>query len=136
MITISTKIQAPLEKVWRQWTDPEHIEKWNHANDDWHTTKAENDLRVGGRFNSRMEAKDASMGFDFGGTYTEVKALKLIVFKLDDGREVEVNFSETGHYTQVIEKFEPEDSNSTERQKSGWKAILDSFKKYVENSPN
>ena len=122
-----------MEKVWEFWSTPEHIKKWNQANDDWHTTKAENDLKVGGKFSSRMESKDGSKGFDFGGTYDEVKILGLISYSLEDGRKVEITFSSEGNTTKVTETFEPENTNPVEMQKSGWQAILDSFKKYAES---
>ena len=90
IVTISANIQAPVMKVWQCWTEPEHITKWNNASGDWHTPRAENDLRVGGKFLSRMEAKDGSMGFDFNGTYTAVEEQELIAYTLEDGRKVEI----------------------------------------------
>lgn len=131
-ITVEATVEAPIEKVWDFWILPEHITKWNNPSDDWHTPRAENDLRAGGRFVSRMEAKDGSSGFDFGGTYDEVKKHERIAYTLDDGRKVEVRFSEDGNTTLVTETFEPEDINSREMQQSGWQAILDNFKKYTE----
>lgn len=131
-ISISATINAPRPEVWKYWTGPEHILKWNHASDDWHTTHAENDVKVGGVQMARMEAKDGSMGFDFKGTYQEVVMNELLVFMLDDGRRVEVNFKDQGHATIVTEKFETEDTHSIELQEKGWQAILDNFKKYVE----
>src|SRR5947207_8159342 len=95
-ITIESTIKAPVEKVWKLWTSPEHITKWNNASDDWHTPRAENDLRVGGKFLSRMEAKDGSFGFDFGGEYDEVKTNKRITYTMGDGRKVEVTFTAIG----------------------------------------
>src|SRR5436190_3305443 len=96
-ITIETTVKAPVEKVWSFWTKPEHITKWNNASDDWHTPFAENDLRVGGRFLSRMEAKDGSFGFDFTGVYTEVKTNQLISYTIGDGRKVKVTFDIDGN---------------------------------------
>lgn len=134
-VTIETIISAPVEKVWKCWTTPEDIIKWNNASDDWHTPSAENDLRPGGKFTSRMEAKDGSMGFDFGGTYDEVIPHKNISYTLDDNRKVTVNFSSAGNTTHVVETFEMESENSEEMQRSGWQSILVNFKKYVEDSP-
>ncbi len=133
LITVETNVEAPITKVWELWTTPEHIKNWNKANDDWHTPKAENDLRAGGKFVSRMEAKDGSMGFDFGGTYDEVKAKQLIGYTLDDGRKVEITFSSEGNQTRITENFEPENTNPIEMQEEGWQAILDNFKKYAES---
>lgn len=133
-ITVKATIEAPIEKVWEFWAVPEHITKWNQASDDWHTPRAENDLREGGTFVSRMEAKDGSAGFDFGGTYDEVKKHELIAYTMSDGRQVEIRFSEDGNATRVTETFDPEEANSREMQQSGWQAILDNFKKYAETN--
>jgi uncharacterized protein YndB with AHSA1/START domain len=132
LITVETNIQAPVEKVWNCWTDPKHIILWNNASDDWHTTKAENDLREGGRFFSRMEAKDGSLGFDFMGKYNMVRQNVLIVYTMDDGREVRVSFVSSGNVTTVKETFEAEQENSIEMQRAGWQSILTNFKNYVE----
>ena len=132
-ITVTATINAPVEKVWSLWTDPRHIVHWNNAQDDWHTTNAENDLRVGGKFLSRMEARDGSTGFDFEGEYTRVILLKQIVYTLGDGRIVQVSFTENGKETLVAETFEAEQTYTPELQKQGWQAILNNFKKYVEN---
>src|ERR1043165_194880 len=102
VITVQSEIKAPVEKVWKYWTGPEHIKKWNSASDDWHTPRAENDLRVGGKFSARMEAKDGSMGFDFGGVYDDVKANELIEYTLGDGRKVTVQFTSDGKETKVV----------------------------------
>ncbi len=131
-ITVENIIQAPVTKIWEYWTKPEHIVKWNNASDDWHTPWAENDLRAGGRFVSRMEAKDGSFGFDFGGVYDAVTENEYIENTLDDGRKVKIIFTTQGNYTRVEESFEPENINSLELQKGGWQAILDNFKKYTE----
>lgn len=133
LITIQTVINAPIEKVWELWTTPEHIMKWNAASDDWHTPRAENDLRVGGTFTSRMEAKDGSVGFDFGGTYSEVEQQALIAYTMGDGRNVKVTFEQHNNGgTTVTETFDPEGTNPPEMQRAGWQSILDNFKKYVE----
>lgn len=131
-ITIEATVAAPVTKVWKYWSTPDDIKKWNAASDDWHTTKAENDLRVGGTFSSRMEAKDGSMGFDFGGIYDDVKENKYIAYTMGDGRKVQVNFSEDRGKTKIVETFEAENTNSIEMQKGGWQAILDNFKNYTE----
>lgn len=132
-ITIETTINAPIEKVWACWTKPEHITKWNNASDDWHSPQAENDLRVGGKFITRMEAKDGSAGFDFGGTYDEVKEYELIAYTMDDNRKVKITFSQhNDEEVKVVETFDPESENSMEMQRDGWQAILNNFKKYVE----
>ena len=133
-ITVSTVINAPVEKVWELWTEPQHIIKWNNASDDWHTPTAENDLRVGGEFLSRMESKDGKSGFDFTGKYDTVDKYNLIVYTLEDGRKVKVSFLSKGNETTVTEIFEAEEVNSIELQRSGWQAIFDNFKKYVEAS--
>ena len=133
-ITVEAAIVAPIEKVWKYWTEPQHITQWNNASEDWHTPRAENDLKEGGRFMSKMEAKDGSFGFDFGGTYTLVETNKQIEYTLDDDRKVSIHFISKGNATTVVETFEAENMNSIELQKSGWQAILDNFKKYVEES--
>jgi len=132
-ITVEATVNAPLEKVWKLWTTPEHIMKWNNASDDWHTPKAENDLRVGGKFLSRMEAKDGSFGFDFWGIYDEVKTNELISNTLGDGRKMKVVFTPQGNTTIVTETFEAEGENPVELQQQGWQAILNNFKTYAES---
>jgi uncharacterized protein YndB with AHSA1/START domain len=131
-VTVEAIVQAPVEKVWTYWTEPEHIKKWNSPSEDWHTPNAENDLRVGGKFLSRMEAKDGSFGFDFGGVYDEVKPNEVIAYTLGDDRKVNITFVSQGNETKVIESFDAESTNSIEMQKAGWQAILDNFKKYAE----
>lgn len=133
LITIETTINAPVEKVWKAWTTPADIVQWNAASDDWHTTKSENDLRTGGKFSSRMEAKDGSMGFDFWGIYDEVKPNELIASTMGDGRKLTVNFISKGDQTEVKEAFEAENENSIEMQKNGWQSILNNFKKHTES---
>ncbi len=134
-ITVQTVVNAPVEKVWEFWTNPEHITKWNNASDDWHTPWAENDLRVSGKFTCRMEAKDGSSGFDFSGVYDEVKENEVIAYTMDDDRKVKVTFTKNNdNETEIVETFEAEGTNPIEMQRSGWQAILDNFKKYVEAS--
>lgn len=132
-ITIKTAVNASLDTVWRYWTQPQHIKKWNTASQDWHTTKARNDLKKGGTFSSRMEAKDGSMGFDFRGTYDKVIPNAQIQYTLDDGRKVDITFVKAYKGITITETFEPESQNSTNIQKQGWQAILDNFKNYVES---
>jgi len=132
-ITVVTTVNAPVEKVWESWTEPRHITRWNNASDDWHTQKAENDLRVGGKFLSRMEAKDGSAGFDFTGAYIRIEPHKQIEYMLEDGRKVLVSFLSKENKTTVTEIFEAEQTNTHEMQKAGWQAILGNFKKYTES---
>ena len=133
-ITVQSIIKAPIEKVWKFWTGPEHITKWNNASDDWHTPRAENDLRVGGKFVSRMEARDGSFGFDFGGVYDEVTLNEKITYTMDDSRRVTIHFTSNGNETKVVETFDAENTHSVEMQRGGWQAILDNFKKYAESN--
>jgi uncharacterized protein YndB with AHSA1/START domain len=134
VITIESTINAPVEKVWEYWSKPEHIVKWAHPSDDWHTTRAENDLRVGGSFTSRMEAKDGSFGFDFGGVYDVVRKNEYMEYTLGDNRKVKITFSANGNTTKIVESFEAENTNPVEMQRGGWQAILDNFKKYTETN--
>ena len=131
-ITIQTTVNAPVEKVWKYWNQPEHITKWAFASDDWHAPKAENDLRVDGSFSTTMAAKDGSFSFDFGGVYTKVENHKIIEYTIGDGRKVKVEFVAEGNQTKVVETFELESQNPEEMQRGGWQAILDNFKKYTE----
>jgi len=134
-VTVETLVNAPLEKVWACWTKPEHITKWCFASDDWEAPSATNDLRTGGRFTTRMSAKDGSSGFNFGGTYTDVKDLQLIEYNIDgDGRHVKIQFEKLPDGVKVTETFEIENVNSAELQRSGWQSILDNFKKYTESN--
>ena len=132
VITVENTVNAPVKKVWEYWARPEHITKWSNASDDWHTPRAENDLRTGGKFVSRMEAKDGSMGFDFGGTYDEVRDNEYIEYTMGDNRKVKVTFTSNGSSTKIVESFEAEDTHPIEMQRGGWQAILDNFKKYTE----
>ncbi|MEO7311764.1 MAG: SRPBCC family protein [Chitinophagaceae bacterium] len=134
VITVATTVNAPVAKVWDYWTKPEHIMKWNSASDDWHTPKAANDLRPGGSFSARMEAKDGSFGFDFGGIYDVVTEHEYITYTLGDTRRVEITFSTEGDATEVVESFEAEGSNPIEMQQFGWQSIMDNFKKYTETN--
>ncbi|NOU90314.1 polyketide cyclase [Paenibacillus sp. LMG 31460] len=133
-VTVQAVIQAPVEKVWRYWTEPDHITKWNQASEDWHAPRAENDLRVGGKFLTRMEAKDGSMGFDFGGVYDVVNRHEAIGYTMEDGRRVDIAFVDQGNETRVIETFDAESSNPVEFQQAGWQAIMDNFKAYTEQN--
>lgn len=135
-ITVEAIVNAPGEKVWNHWTIPAHILKWNAASDDWQTTYSENDVRPGGKFVTRMEARDGSMGFDFGGEYSNVEPQKKIECVLGDGRYMEVNFTANGSETKVTEIFEAENENPVELQRGGWQAILNNFKKHVEGYTN
>jgi uncharacterized protein YndB with AHSA1/START domain len=135
-IIIQALVNAPVEKVWQYYTDPAHIMQWNNASPDWHTPRAENDLRVGGRFLSRMEAKDGSAGFDFTGTYTEVVPNEKIAYTMDgeDKRKVVTTFAPVENDTHVTVMFDPENENPLELQRGGWQSILNSFKKHVEEN--
>ena len=133
MITVEATVKSPVEKVWNFWTAPEHITQWNNASDDWHTPSAKNDLRVGGKFIARMEAKDGSMGFDFEGVYDEVITNEVIAYHLEDARKVKITFTPVGKETKVVETFDPESTNSIELQRGGWQSILNNFKKYAES---
>lgn len=131
-ITVQQTINAPVEKVWEYWTAPEHITQWNAASDDWYTPRAESELRNGGKFTYRMEARDGSVGFDFFGTYDVVTPHQSLEYTIGDGRKATVRFSAEGGKTKLEEIFEPETENAVELQQQGWQAILDNFKTYVE----
>lgn len=130
-ITVETTIDAPIQAVWRAYTTPEDIKAWNAASDDWHTTAATVDLREGGAFSSRMEAKDGSMGFDFAGTYTKIVPGKLIEYSFGD-RSAKVEFVEGDKGVRVRVSFDPENVYPAEQQRQGWQAILDSFARHVQ----
>ncbi len=132
LITVETTVDAPVAHVWACWTEPEHITKWNAASDDWHSPASTVDLREGGRFTTRMEAKDGSMGFDFSGVYTKVVPSSLLEYAMDDQRTVSVAFAEQDGKTRVTETFVAETENSVEMQRAGWQSILDNFSKYAE----
>jgi uncharacterized protein YndB with AHSA1/START domain len=129
-ITVHTTISAPIETVWRAYTTPEAIKQWNAASEDWHTTAASVDLREGGAFSSRMEAKDGSFGFDFAGTYTQIVPHKLIAYTMGN-RDAQVNFEQGADGVTVSVTFDTESSHSEEQQRQGWQAILDNFAKHV-----
>ena len=131
-IKIARAVNASLDKVWDAWNNPADIMQWNAASDDWHTTASAVDLRVGGRFCSRMEAKDGSAGFDLCGTYTRLAQKNLIAYSLDDGRTVEIEFSPLANGVRVTETFEAETQNDPELQREGWQSILDNFARHVE----
>lgn len=131
-ITIETTISAKIDKIWEYWTRPEHITKWNFASDDWHCPNTENDLRVGGKLRSRMEAKDGSFGFDFEAIYDEVIKYEKITYTIADSRQATTNFEKHGSKTKVFTTFDAETENPVEMQRTGWQAILNNFKKYVE----
>ena len=134
MITVQSTINASIETIWELWTAPEHVMKWNNASEDWHTPSAENDLKVGGKFKYTMASTDGTMRFDFEGIYTNVVNPSLIEYKLADDRKVKITFESQKNGVLLIEKFDPETENSEALQQQGWQAILDNFKKYVENS--
>jgi uncharacterized protein YndB with AHSA1/START domain len=131
-ITVKSNIKADIEKTWKHWTATEHIVNWNTPSPDWHTTHAENDLKAGGKFLSRMEAKDGSFGFDFSGTYNEVIPNQRITYTLDDGRKAEIDFSDERGNTLMEIVFDAESENPVDMQRDGWQAILNSFASYVE----
>jgi uncharacterized protein YndB with AHSA1/START domain len=131
-IRIRADISGNRKKVWDYYTKPSHIINWNYASDDWCCPTAENELYPGGRYKVRMEARDGSFGFDFEATYTELKKGEYLVYQLDDGRIVEVEFNDLENMTEVNITFDPENQNPFEVQRDGWQAILNNFKKYVE----
>ncbi len=133
IITVEVVVAVPRAKAWKAWTTPEDILQWNHASDDWHSTHAENDLKAGGSFLYRMEAKDGSFGFDFYGTYDNIITEQLIEITLGDERKVQVHFREDGSNTKITETFEAESENPLELQQFGWQAILNNFKKVAES---
>lgn len=132
-ITVETTVAAPIEQLWRAYTSPDDIKRWNAASDDWHTTAATVDLREGGTFSSRMEAKDGSMGFDFAGTYTKIVAPRLIEYAFGD-RTASVEFTDAEAGVNVRVTFDAEATHSIEQQRGGWQAILNNFARYVEKS--
>lgn len=133
-ININAFVNAPIEKVWNCWTKPEHITKWNFATDSWQCPKAENDLRVGGKYFARMEAKDGSFGFDFEAIYDVVNAKQELTYTMPDGRRVTTIFDGDGSKTSVSTVFDAETKNPVEMQQQGWQAILNNFKQYVESN--
>jgi uncharacterized protein YndB with AHSA1/START domain len=134
-ITVETLISAPIAKVWLAYTSPEDIQQWNAASDDWHTTAASVDLREGGRFSSRMEAKDGSFGFDFAGTYTKIIPHQRIEYAFGE-RNAVIEFIAGEQGITVRVSFEAETTHSTEQQREGWQAILNNFAKHVHAKNN
>jgi uncharacterized protein YndB with AHSA1/START domain len=133
-ITVQTTVAAPIEQVWKAYTNPEDIMQWNAASDDWHTTRATVDLRVGGAFSSRMEAKDGSHGFDFAGIYTNIVEHKLIEYSFGD-RTAQVEFAPDAKGGATVRvTFDSEPTHSIDQQRSGWQAILDNFARHVQAS--
>lgn len=133
-IAIETAVDAPIERVWAAWVTPADIENWNFANEEWCCPKATIDFVVGGKFTYRMEAKDASMGFDFEGTFTSINPLIEIEYALADDRRVKIRFSQSASGVRVVETFDAEDEHSAELQRQGWQCILENFKRHVEQS--
>jgi uncharacterized protein YndB with AHSA1/START domain len=131
-ITITTSVHASLTTVWERWTQTKHVIQWNAASDDWFCPRAENDLRTGGQFTYRMEARDGSAGFDFGGTYRDVTPNQHIAYAMEDGRTVDVTFEASGDQVTITETFDAESENPLEMQRAGWQSILDRFKAYAE----
>jgi uncharacterized protein YndB with AHSA1/START domain len=132
-ITVKVDVNAPIQVVWDTWTSPDTIRVWNHASDDWDCPAALNDLKVSGAFSYTMAAVDGSASFDFGGTYTEVNALKSISYLMADGRRASIAFEQLENCVRVTETFDPESENTHELQRDGWQAILDNFKKCAES---
>lgn len=132
-IVVEVWINESVEKVWDCWTNPKHITGWNFASDDWYCPKAENNLKVGGKFSYRMESKNGEIGFDFEGVFSGISKKKEIQYLLGDSRKVAVTFEPVGEQTRVVESFEAENENSRELQQAGWQAILNNFKKYTES---
>lgn len=133
-ITIQTSVKAPIEKVWKYWSEPDHITRWATASEDWHAPYADNDLRKDGKFKTTMAAKDGSFSFDFEGIYTNVKQHKEIEYVMSDGRKAKIAFTADGNETKITETFDPEAENPVDMQRDGWQAILNNFKKYTESN--
>lgn len=133
MITVTTQINKTIDKVWEYFTKPEHIVNWYFAADTWHCPEARNDLSIGGSFCYKMSAKDGSFSFDFEGIYSVIEEKSKIGYELADGRKIIILFEEIENNVVITESFDPENENSLELQQNGWQAILDNFKKYVEN---
>ncbi|WP_316784964.1 SRPBCC family protein [Pedobacter frigiditerrae] len=133
-VTVEATVNAPVEKVWKAWNTPSDIIKWNTPDPSWHTPSSENDLRVGGKFKNRMEAKDGSFGFDFEGVYDSVILNQEITYTMGDGRQATTLFTEEGGKTHLATTFDTETQNDPEFQKQGWQFILNNFVKYVEST--
>jgi uncharacterized protein YndB with AHSA1/START domain len=134
VITIEATVKAPIEKVWKYWSEPQHITQWAFATEEWHAPAAENDLRTGGKFSTTMAAKDGSFSFEFAGEYDKVETHKTINYTIGDGRKVQTSFQSSGNETKVVQSFEAEDQNSIDMQRGGWQAILNNFKRHVEDN--
>ena len=132
-VTVTAHVNVPVEKAWSIWTHPYHIINWNHASDDWHTTRASNDIRAGGKFSAYMAAKDGSFGFEFGGEYSIVEPHQKISYAMEDGRMVDVLFESRDDGTFITETFDAEGTNPVDLQRQGWQAILNNYAKYAEN---
>lgn len=133
-ITIQAVVAADRQKVWNCYTQPEHITKWNFATDTWHCPAASNDMRVGGKYLARMEAKDGSFAFDFEAVYNEIVDGEKFTYTMPDNREIQVSFEKMDDKTRVTVTFDPENENPVELQRSGWQSILDNFRKYAEEN--
>ena len=133
-ITIQAVVAADRQKVWDRYTQPEHITKWNFATDTWHCPAASNDMRVGGKYLARMEAKDGSFAFDFEAVYNEIVDGEKFTYTMPDNREIQVSFEQTDDKTRVTVTFDPENENPVDLQRSGWQSILDNFRKYAEGN--
>lgn len=134
VITVQNTVNAPVQKVWDYWNNPDHVTQWCNASDEWHAPWAKADMRVGGTFTTKMEAKDGSMGFEFVGVYDVITPNEYIEYTIADGRKVTITFTANGDTTKIVESFEAESMNPIEMQKGGWQAILDNFKKYTESN--
>ena len=134
IITVKSTINADKKKVWNYYTNPKHITKWNFADPSWHCPKAENDMKIGGKYSARMEARDGSFGFDFEATYNDIVPGKSFNYTMPDGREVDVDFVPKEEKTDLKIAFEAESQNPVEMQKAGWQSILNNFKNYVESN--
>lgn len=132
-ITVETLVNAPVEKAWKAFSEPEHIRQWAFASDDWHAPYAENDLRKDGKFKTTMAAKDGSFSFDFEGVYTSVVPNKSFEYVIADGRTVKVDFLQEANGTRIKETFDPENENPIDMQRAGWQAILENYRKHVES---
>ena len=133
-ITIQAVVAADRQKVWNCYTQPEHITKWNFATDTWHCPAASNDMRVGGKYLARMEAKDGSFAFDFEAVYNEIVDGEKFTYTMPDNREIQVSFEQTDDKTRVTVTFDPENENPVDLQRSWWQSILDNFRKYAEEN--
>ena len=133
MITVETTVNTSMENAWDCWTNPVHIVKWYHASDDWYAPEAENQLKVDGKFRTKMAAMDGSAGFDFEGVYSNVVPFKEIDYSLADGRRVMIRFKKDENGVRITESFDPENENPMEMQRTGWQAILNNFRKYTES---